>query len=191
MKITDLKNLFKGKDKKNITYFIVILAAGILFVALSFAKKPGGGSRKAETESLAGVQLQSSDFEAETEQRLAEVLSLVAGAGKVKVMVTLSQNSEIVVAADVKLDESKTSENDGQGGFRENYTSKKSEETLLIKGTDGAMTPVVLKEITPKIEGVLIVAQGGGDAHVKQALTHATQIVLGVEPHKVQVLKMK
>jgi len=183
MKSIDFKNLFKGK--KNITYFVVILAAGILFVSLSFIKKPESG------DSVPFVKISEPNFEEAAEQRLSEILSLAEGAGKVEVMVTLSQNAEIVIASDVKLDESKTSENDGQGGLREIYTSKKSEETLLVKGTDGSMTPIVLKEITPKIEGVLIVAQGGGDARVKQALIQAVQIVLGIEPHKVQVLKMK
>jgi len=41
------------------------------------------------------------------------------------------------------------------------------------------------------VEGVIIVAEGGDDILIKEALMNAAKTVLGIEMHKVQVLKMK
>ena len=41
------------------------------------------------------------------------------------------------------------------------------------------------------MEGVVIVAQGGGDPVVSAALNQAAQALLDVPAHKVAVLKMK
>ena len=43
----------------------------------------------------------------------------------------------------------------------------------------------------PEIEGVIIVAEGGGDIIVKNSLISAANAALGVPTHKIEVLKMK
>jgi len=41
------------------------------------------------------------------------------------------------------------------------------------------------------IEGVIIVAKGGGSEAIRNALIRSTQTILGVDAYKIQVLKMK
>jgi stage III sporulation protein AG len=125
------------------------------------------------------------------ERRLSDVLSLVNGAGQVEVMLTLSGSREIILAEDVVLNESHLRETDAGGGTRENQSLSKDTRTILISGHGQTAEPIVVREILPRVEGVIIVAEGGDDVFVREALMRAATTVLGVDIHRVQVLTRK
>lgn len=50
--------------------------------------------------------------------------------------------------------------------------------------------PFIVKEKTPEIEGIVVVAEGGDDIIVKDAISKAAQALFNVPAHKVEVLKM-
>lgn len=109
---------------------------------------------------------------------MAEILSAVAGAGMVDVMLTYRQSGEKTIA------HNETREEDG--------ACVRTEQTvILLEDTGGATQPVILKEDGPVVEGVLITAQGADQPGVAAALNQAAQALLDVPAHKVAVLKMK
>ena len=57
-----------------------------------------------------------------------------------------------------------------------------------MKFTDGYWS--VKKEMTPKIEGVVVIAQGGDDPVVMKNITEAVQALFDVDTHKIKVMKM-
>ena len=109
---------------------------------------------------------------------LEKTLSQVEGAGKVKVLISYSQSGEKILAYDM---ESNINEKDNG---KEN--NSKSEVVY-----DGNKMPAILKEYMPKVEGVIIVAQGGNIENVKKQLIAGTVALLGIDSHKIEVLKMK
>lgn len=117
-------------------------------------------------------------YEKELEDELEQTLSLVEGVGEVKVMITLKEGSENVYKNDTK-NERQT----GEG------SEKNIEEEKTVFSNSGE--PLKLKEAAPKIEGVVVVAQGGDDPMVKKSLISGIQALLGVEAHKIEILKMK
>ena len=129
------------------------------------------------------------DYERALEQRLEEILSLVEGAGKVRVMISPLGGRETVFATDTNVSRSDTYEQDAQGGTREQRQYQRQEGTVII-GSGANERPLVLREIEPRVEGIVILAEGGGNIHVRDALTRAAQTVLGVGAHRVQVLQM-
>ena len=131
------------------------------------------------------------DQERELERRLAAVLSLVQGAGRVEVMLTFSGSREIILAEDTTTGESLVRETDSAGGSRENHSLSKDMRTILVQSPGGGQEPIILREIVPRVEGVIIVAEGGDDVFVREALTRAAGTVLGVDIHRVQVLVHK
>ncbi len=46
------------------------------------------------------------------------------------------------------------------------------------------------REVMPKVEGVLVVAQGGGDPKVAKNISDAVLALFPVEVHKIKVVKM-
>ncbi|MBR5122887.1 MAG: hypothetical protein IKU91_04955, partial [Anaerotignum sp.] len=74
----------------------------------------------------------------------------------------------------------------------EDGESLRTEQTaILLEDGDGGTEPLILTEISPVVEGVMIAAQGADQPAVAVALHQAAQALLDVPAHKVAVLKMK
>ena len=127
----------------------------------------------------------------EVENRLEALLSSMDGVGEVKVMVTLSSSMEQVVEKDVPYSMDTTKETDSAGGSRDVVNSKQEETTVYVTDQAGKKTPYISKTLEPAIEGVTVVAQGGGNAVVQKNITDVIQALFGVEAHKIKVVKMK
>ncbi len=124
------------------------------------------------------------------EKRLTDSLSQTANVGKVKVMITLKESSELVLEKDSSTSRSATDEKDAQGGSR-SITETTSEENTVYS-TDGASSePYVVKVYAPKIEGVLVVAEGAGSGTVNRTIADIVQALFGIDAHKVMVVKME
>ena len=127
----------------------------------------------------------------EVENRLEALLSSMDGVGEVTVMVTLSSSVEQVVEKDVPYSMDTTKETDSAGGSRDVVNSKQEETTVYVTDQAGNKTPYISKTLEPAIEGVTVVAQGGGNAVVQKNITDVIQALFGVEAHKIKVVKMK
>lgn len=170
-----------------------VLALGILVLLIGSNFFVGGKSpRPPDTSALVPSTAKTDEsYETRLERRLEEALSVVDGIGKVKVMLTISTGKELIVAEDITSDNSNTKELDSGGGNREINNTRNESKKLIINDRDGVSRPLVLKEVEPKIEGLIIVAEGGDNVAVKSELTKAAQAILGLEANRVQVLKMK
>jgi len=192
----------KTKDKKLFVYIFLLLALGVLLML--FGGRPWGG--RSDGGSLIGplpllgeeptaapasqTDVYASDVK-ELEKKLEELFSLVDGAGKVRVMVSPLPGKETQYAVDANTTESYSREQDAEGGSRETRQRTSQESTVIIRDSSGQDRALVLREIEPKIAGVAIIAEGGDNIFVKDALTKAACAILGLEANKVQVLKMK
>ena len=136
--------------------------------------KIDGKGETYETDSMA-------DYEKYLEQKTAQTLGVVDGAGKVTVMITLKSTGQKVVEKDRQSTHQTTKEADSQGETRET--------TVYSQGTDGTQIPYVSKENAPEVEGILVIADGGGNAVVAKNLTEAVQALFGVEAHKIKIMK--
>lgn len=129
------------------------------------------------------------EYSAQLEARLEEILSGVDGVGKVKVMVTLASSEELVLEKDKPSSRSQTNETDSTGGTRVITQMENGEETVYI--TEGSSSsPYVVKTLVPKVEGVVVVAEGCGRGSIDKNVTEIVQALFGVEAHKVKVVKM-
>jgi len=192
-----LTNLFKNGNKKNLYGLVILFFAGVALLILSktiFSPSPQPERLSGDNAGIIAPILtkdeKDTSYEETLTKQLEDILSLMDGAGRVRVMLTLSYGSEIILADDTVSDESITLETDTEGAQRTIDQSKHDERTVLAKQNDGSEKPIVLKEIMPRVEGVIIVAEGGGNIAVKAALTDAARTVLGIEIHKVHVSKM-
>ena len=125
------------------------------------------------------------------EERLEEILSAVQGVGRVKVMITLSSSGEKIVEKDIPLERNSIVENDSTGGNRSTNEMYSQEETVYSTNSNGDKVPYVIKENSARVEGVSVVAEGGGDAAVQKNISDVIQALFGIEAHKIKVVKMK
>ena len=72
------------------------------------------------------------------------------------------------------------------GGTRTIETSDENREIIV----DSENNPITEKVIMPKIEGAIIIAQGGENATIKVNIIQAVSAVTGLATHKIQVFKM-
>ena len=201
-----LKKLFRRKDKKAVYNLLLFFAVGIALMLVGKTFVADRSEREATAElpallsaaesesvspSMAGGLESAESYEERLEQRLSDILSCVENAGRVRVLLKLSYGRELIVAEDGRTEQSAVSETDNEGGARETSETAQDKQTVRLKQADGSEWPLVLKEIEPRVEGALIIAEGGDDVFVKDALIRAAYTVLGVEPHKVQVLVMQ
>ncbi len=172
---------FLRKDRKKLKADLAaLLAMGVMLIVLGnmlFGNKETFPIKKQEimeTDDKNETVSQSSDME----NRLASVFASIDGAGNVEVMVTLKAGNEIIIA-----EEEKTRDIKGETSVEKS--------AVILSQSGGNEKPLVLKEKYPEIEGVIIVAEGGDDIFVKEALTKGAQALLDVPAHKVEVFKMK
>ncbi len=170
-----LQNLIETIGTKKI---LLLFALGICLLVFSFPspeKKQEKQTTQEEKESST-----TDDYVKKQEKRLVKALSKVEGVGKVRVMITVKSSKEAVVNKDSPYEEST--------GEKEK-TVKEGEETILVE-EDGKKVPYVVKEVEPEVEGVVVVAQGGGSDIVNQNIVDAVSVLFHISSYKVKVLKM-
>ncbi len=84
---------------------------------------------------------------------------------------------------------SNVSETDSEGGSRTSNEEKVSKEVIFTE-EGGVNIPATKTIVNPKIEGVIVTAEGAQDANVKTNIISAVEAVTGVPTHKVQVFSM-
>lgn len=158
----DIKKILS--DKKSVVYIALIFLLGVFM--LSSHGKP------------VTTAVKSSGTQEELSCKLEKILSEVEGAGNVRVLISYSQSGEKILAYDSE---------------EENRVEEGRDETSVRNQVvyDGSKSPFVLKEYMPEPEGVIIVAQGGDNENVKKQLISGTVALLGIDEHKIEVLKMK
>lgn len=184
--------LLKNKDR-----LIILLLGGVLLLVIALpvsdhnSNSTDRKSVMSEAVSAKGTREgDTQDYASYLEEKLENTLSKVNGVGRVKVMVTLKASSERVIEKDVSSEEESVQETDSQGGNRSTVNSSSSQSTVYEGGSGAESgTPYITKELTPVVEGVVIIAQGGGDAVVVQNITEAVQALFEIDTHKIKVMK--
>lgn len=183
-RFAEVTERLKGKRQTwAIVLIIGLLLAVIVWPTSSGDKQGESGTQQPETP-LAGTE--ELTYEEKLEEKLADILSQVKGAGKVTVMITLESSSELILQTNEKKNTETIHEQDGSGGVRDSSSMDYSSDTVQT-GSDGS--PYVIKEINPKVSGVLVLAQGAGSAAVKNEIYEAVEALFNLEVHKIKVLE--
>lgn len=162
-----LENLIK---KRNKTDFVILILLGVMVMIVAM---PSGTK---QTEEKQETRTQTPDIETDEKRKLEEqlqkLLEKMDGVGKVRVMLTFSD--------------------DGKDELDKNVTADgtQREETTVVYDTKDEQQPYVIRRQKPKVEGVVVVAEGGGNAQTETQISNAVMSLFSVEAHKVVVVKM-
>ena len=171
-----LRKLRSGKQLPKKNHLLLILLVGILLLVVTFpyaradpaADENDGGSVSVMNENT-DLQKYADDLEEE----IAGILSRVEGVGEVEVMITLKSGNRKIV----EKDERSTGDDAAE------------ETSVYRQNADGSSEPYVNTELSPGIEGVAVIAEGGGNPVVRQEITEAVQALFDVEAHKIKIMK--
>ncbi len=125
------------------------------------------------------------------EKRMENILSQMAGAGEVQVMITAADCGQTVLERDAESASSVLEETDASGGTRKNTERQIREEVVYTIDREGKKIPYVAQKRLPKINGVVVLAQGAGNVEVKENIIEAVSVLFQVNEHRIKVIKMK
>lgn len=206
------EKLTEGRQKGKLTKdnFLIVILLGILLLVIAWPVK----QEKDESLSQSGQwdsdrvtldllkdrnsdsvmdEIGVSDTEQEyavyLEKELESLLATMDGVGEVKVMITLEDKGETLVEKDHITRQEGTTEVDSAGGSR-NTTDISREESTVFSGQANLEAPFIRQIKYPKVSGVAVSAEGGGDAETARKITKAIQALFGIEPHKIIIVKM-
>lgn len=185
------EHLEQMNNKKIINNLFIILLGTIIFLIIGniFLDSNKGAKEYAiDKEHKEYSYSKEEDYSVYLEKKLVNILTKFNGAGNVSVMVTLEDSTEKITATNTIRSTENSKENDAEGGTRE-VVREDSTIEILTKGNDESL--MIVKEIKPTVQGVIVVADGAGDPILREMLYEAVKTALGVAGNRVQVYPSK
>ncbi len=108
----------------------------------------------------------------ELKEELEGILKRIEGVGEVTILVTFEEMSEYVYAKEEKI------------------TDEQTEADYILMNTEEGEKPLVLKEIPPKVKGVVVVCEGAESAVVQQSILEVLKASLDISYTQVSIQKM-
>lgn len=203
MELKDLikngKEEFYEKKKPNKIIKVIIITAALILVLMNVFEKPV--KEKQSFDQSTG--LDANEYVKQQEQRLEMILEKINGAGKVAVYITTEAGGEKIPAKDVKTKISKDGVIKGDDKSNSSYKNDKESdsydksdkynkyteenESTVVSGSKSSGEPYIVKEKTPEISGVLVVATGAASEKVRLEIYDAVKAVYGIAAHRIKV----
>ena len=172
----------KLKKFKGSQVAIVIILIGVMCLIAFSSFRSISSNKKNETE----TEISSLDAYVKTlEDKLSSVLSQIEGAGEVSCMITLSSGFEQKLAYETQ---SSTTSGEKEGTQTSNSTNS---DSVIYVTKNGNKEPVVLYEESPKISGVVVIAQGAKNVNTKLDIIRAVRALLKVDASCIEVINHK
>lgn len=170
------KNQFfkKLKNIKHIEIYIAIIFIVIL-IAIYFVDFNKSSGTSTTTASASYTAYEYANY---VEDKLEKVLSNIKNAGKVSVMVSIESGSEIIYA---------TTSEEKTNTVSSGSTSTVVSEPVIVTNK-GNSQPIIIKEYMPKINGVIVVAEGANNISVRLELLKAVEAILNVPTTNIEIL---
>jgi stage III sporulation protein AG len=169
-------NRVNQNKSKNIKIFAGLgLAAGVFLVLLSFIS-PGESNNKPQEMNLSRID--SETYVRNQEDKLKEILNRIEGVSDPFVMITLDSSSEQIFAV-----KENTKENSSRNG---ETVQKEISTDIIFYGDD--RSPILIKEIQPKIKGVAVICKGISNAEIQMRIINLVSTVLNLPTNRVYVI---
>lgn len=165
---------------KKYKYAVLVLLLGIALLLW-----PGGGEKKEQkTQETAqsASQVQTEDqWLKQMERELSETLSQIAGAGEVKVVLSLKTGRQSIYQSDVE-----ETTQDAESG-----QSRSSSRKTVILSDGQSEQAAVAQTVYPCFQGAVVISHGADQPAVKLDLVNAVSSLTGLGTDKITVIKMK
>ena len=177
MEIADkLKNM--TKDKKRVTVITALGLCGLFLIMLSSVvpdDKDSSTNGKAVPAKAEGVDTEA--YCRETEQKLADFLSSIDGAGRVRVYLTVGSSERYVYAE--------------EGRASSSGDKTEEERKYVMTDSENGRSALALTVKCPEITGAVVACSGCGDPVVCEKIYKAVSAALDIPTGKIYVTKLE
>lgn len=153
---------------KKYKYALLILLVGLVLMLFPGAGATGVSERETIPQPTENVP--------DMEDQLTAILSQIQGAGKVQVMLSVSQGERVVYQTDEDI-------SGGDGGVRS--------DTVIVSDGNRVQSGLIQQVNPPSYLGAVIVCQGADKPAVRLAMVEAVSKATGLGADRISVLKMK
>lgn len=167
---------------------LILLGVGLMLFS-SYFRSPGGGAllEGKREEGVTAVLQKSISPEKNMENELEKILNEIEGVSKVSVMLSFHSGPKYTYASNIEENLRQTEEMTSDGATRDITENNHKNQIVLFQDGQGE-SPLIIEEVYPKVQGVLIVAQGVENPHKKSQVVEAVKAILDLPSHKVVVL---
>ena len=144
----------------------------LLGVALALVP---GKTKKTDAQQTTAASADTAFDLSATQKQLEALLSAIDGAGRVRLMLTLSSGEQIIYQTD----------------SRTVTASGSTTQTVFRQPGGSEKEPAVQSTVYPTYQGALVVCDGAERASVRLAVTQAVSSLTGLGSNKIAVVKMK
>ncbi|MBQ3498762.1 MAG: hypothetical protein IJA87_06515 [Clostridia bacterium] len=166
--------ILRIRNDKRLLLIIVFGFLGLILIVFSIPNENEDDIEK--TELNENYVFNEKEYTDDLENKLSEMISLINGAGRTRVIVTLECDYETIYAKDGSLSKD------------DNSTDEDSE--YIIIDSEKNQGGLLLKTVTPKVRGVAVVCEGGDNQYVKNSVTEMLSAVLDVGANRISVSKI-
>ena len=196
--IKEIKKILAQKQLRNL--IVVCIVLGFVLIAtdvllpssktLSNNKLSSSNITEKVDDTLITDKTDEKNYEEMQKTELQNILKKMNGVGDVEVMMSFENGEQKLPAYDKNTQKSTTEETDNQGGKRVNNQNTDG-STIVMTTSDGNNEPFILTTYKPKINGVIILAEGASNSKTKYEIEQAVSKLYNLSLDKVNVYSMK
>lgn len=151
-------------------------AVGVMIIGIMLMLLPTSAKKNAAKEQTAASRQESFSLE-EMEEKMETTLGQIQGVGRLRVMLTLKNASEIQIAEDTDI----SREADGS------YDSRR--QPVTVNRGSGYQDVIITSQRYPNFQGAVVVCDGADDSAVQLAITNAVGVLTGLGSDRISVVK--
>lgn len=163
-------------SNKKLSALIILLAVGAALIFLL------GDNKTVETSEE--VKYSDSDYCAELEEKIKNIVTAITSDKDCIVAVTLETGSEYIYADQKSTDTDLSKE--GADGEKVKESEKSKQEYIIVKSEGGGEKPLIVTEKKPSVRGVAIVSSGITEQK-EAGILNAVSSVLGISSRKISI----
>lgn len=180
MKESLIEKLKFAYGKSGVNMMLILGILGVILISLEDLIP----QKEVET----SVPISISEYRQTMEKDLENILSMVNGAGQVKVMITLESGRENIY---VWQEKTSTDEKTDYIGSSDTSTRRETyENEIVMVNTGNDKSALIEKTMEPVVQGVVVVCSGADDIKVTSDITNAVSVALNVTSNRICVIKM-
>ena len=175
------------------TLIRLIVIAGIIGIGLIFVsnlmKKQETPEKDSSVQSGISDAVNLAEYREALTNELGSMVASIEGAGRTKLMLTLDGTVRSIYASDEDISDRQSKKSGGSDSTEDGQSSEKR-SYIVTRRSDGSEQAVTVGQLMPKVRGVLVVCDGGGDESVRGRIVSAVCAAVNIPSSRVCVSKM-